>query len=451
MRYQNCLDLNRIQGGIYMISGINNGFYSYQASLNQLRLTQMLQNRYSGLNAVNPVSKANPVTSGANRSTTLSSAANYINQYTSSMTDLMSSANALRGGNSQSAVNQVTAKSSDASVLEASARYKLTSPASYEVNVSQLAAEQVSQTEGVTAGASASGDISFTIAGNKGSKEISVSAAYSNGSAKTNLQQLNDTAKAVNAANVGVTATVVTEDGKSSLKLTSAETGTRDGSFSVTGGYADASGLSKATQEAQDAVYTVSENGTSKEYTSGSNKVSIGYGKFDVTLKKEGTASITTGADSDKITKAMSDFVDSYNETVNLLSSNADRGSGNIMQLKRLATALGSEQGMERMGLSFNKDGTLTLDKEKLTKNLEESPSLTKDLISGSSGLAQRTFSAAQSGLNSSVSSVIQSDLQNYSYEQSTSSINFMNSFARSGVYNMANYNYMGMFINTYM
>lgn len=106
----------------------------------------------------------------------------------------------------------------------------------------------------------------------------------------------------------------------------------------VTGEYADKASLSQAKQDAQNAVYTVSENGSSKEYTSGSNQVSLGYGKFDVTLK--------------------------------------------------------------------------------------ESPSLAKDLISGSSGFAQRAFSAAQSGLNS---------------------------FARSGIYSMSNYNYMGMFINTYM
>lgn len=189
----------------------------------------------------------------------------------------------------------------------------------------------------------------------------------------------------------------MTEDGKSSLKLTSAETGTQKGSFQVTGEYADKAGLSQAKQDVQNAVYTVSEKGTSREYTSGSNQVSIGYGKFDVTLKKEGSASITTEPDTDKITKAMSDLVDSYNEAVKLLNDNADRGSGNIMQLKRLAVALGSRQGMERMGLSINKDGTISLDKEKLTKNLEESPSLTKNLISGSSGFAQRAFSAAQS------------------------------------------------------
>lgn len=434
-----------------MIPGINNGFYSYQASLNQLRLSQALQNRYSGSNSVSAVKKVNPVTNRTNTSTTLTSAVTYVNEYTSSMIDLMSSANALRNTNSQSVVNQVTAKSSDSSVLEASARYKLTSPASYEVNVSQLATGQVNQTENVAAAAEAAGNISFSIAGSKGSAEISVSAAYNNGSAKTNLQQLNDTAKAVNAANVGVRATVVTEDGKSSLKLTSAETGTQKGSFQVTGEYADKAGLSQAKQDAQNAVYTVSEKGISREYTSGSNQVSLGYGKIDVTLKKEGSASITTEPDTDKITKAMSDLVDSYNETVKLLNDNADRGSGNIMQLKRLAVALGSRQGMERMGLSNNKDGTISLDKEKLTKNLKESPSLTKDLISGSSGFAQRAFSAAQSGLNSSVSSVIQNDLQAYSYEQSTSPINFMNSFARSGIYNMSNYNYMGMFINMYI
>ena len=46
------------------------------------------------------------------------------------------------------------------------------------------------------------------------------------------------------------------------------------------------------------------------------------------------------------------------------------------------------EQSLEMAGITANKDGTLSFDKEKLAKNLEEDEALVRDVISGRNGIA---------------------------------------------------------------
>lgn len=427
-----------------MISGINgySGIYGYQAMLNQYKLSQAMQSRGSSFRPIQPVS---PVFSNKD---TLTDSISYLKNYSSSMSDLMNSANALRGSNKAGVANQLSVSSSDQTVMDASNRFKLTSPTTYEVNVSQLAKAQTNTSDAVSSSAKATGDISMQITGNGGNINVQVSSLDANGKQKSNSQMLSEAAAQVNKAGAGVKASVITKDGKSSLQLESVKTGSEN-SFNVSGSFAQNGGMSNVTQAAQNASYTVTENGATKSYTSATNNIRLGTGKIDATLKKEGTATLTVGQDPQQTVSAMEKFVASYNNTVNLLSKNTDKGSGTVRQLEKLQSYVpGSKEGMDRMGLSFNKDGTLSLDKTKLSKNLAEDPSLTKDLISGASGLAQRAFSTAQSASTSTVGSLIGNSLASAQYSQATDSINMMSSFSRSGAYNMMNLYASGMLLN---
>ena len=432
-----------------MISGINgmNNMYGSQSVYNQYRLNQIFQNRYSS-SAVSPVSKIPSFnTSGSG----LSSSLTYLKNYSSTMADVMSSANTLRSGNATSAANKLSAFSSDNSVMEASSRYRPFSETSYEVNVSQLATNQVNTSEALSSTAKADADINMQLQIGDKNVSVNVIATGADGTKKTNSQMLSEAAKQINASDSGLKASVVTKDGKSSLQVESKTTGTGN-SFIVSGSFSEAGkgGMSNVTQSAQNAKYTYTENGVAKSGTSESNKVSLGYGGVEATLKKTGSATVTVGQDPSKLVSGMEDLVKSYNSAVTLLSKNADRGSGNTAQLNRLRQSItGTEEHMERLGLSVNKDGTLSLDKQTLTKSLEEDPKLTKDLISGSFGIGQKAFQSAQSAMSASAESLIRNDLAAETYEQANSPLSYMNYYNRSGAYTMMNYYATGMMFNT--
>lgn len=149
-----------------------------------------------------------------------------------------------------------------------------------------------------------------------------------------------------------------------------------------------------------------------------------------------------------KVNSAMEEFVSSYNQAHSLLQDNVDRGSGTSRQLNRLESVLGPEQHQEMLGLSVNKDGSLTLDKEKLETSLNDEPDLTTDLISGSNGLAQRAFSSSVSSLSTPVGSLIGNDLAEYEYENAMSPTNYMSAFSRTGAHNLSNYYTLGLLLN---
>lgn len=432
-----------------MINGIQNNSYpyGYQASINNIRLNNILQNRLAGSKAVSPVL---PVPADKESGSNLSDSISYLKSYSASMTDLMSSANSLRSGNTGSVVNQLEATSADSAILSSSKNGRLTSPTTYDVTVEQLAKSQVNLSGAVDPNSKAAGDLSMQLQAGGKTVNVEVSSFNESGNQKTNSQMLSEAAAAINKAGAGVKASVVTKDGQSSLKLESVKTGTAN-SFTVTGDFADSTGLADSTQQAQNASYTVTSGGQTKSYSSQSNEVSMDYGKINMTLKAEGSTSVGVGISTQKMVSSMEDLVKNYNSTVDLLTKNQSRGSGNTRQLSSLQNYVtGSKESMEKLGLSFNKDGTLALNKTKLTESLTKEPGLTKDLISGSSGIAQRAFSAATSGAGTSAGSLVGNDVAQNNYRQAVDTVNMMNSFSKRGAFNMMNYSVVGLLFNGY-
>lgn len=429
-------------GGIGNYYGVSRGYYDYQSSVNNLKLQQALT-RYNNTSAVPPVNKVNNKFASS-----MSDSLNFVNKYNSQMSELMNAANALRESNSASLMNQLSVNTSNDEIISASSnRYRLNREQSLDVNVQQLAAAQENVSEGLASRQSASGEMNLTIemAGG-GTYDFSLGNTKPNGAAMTNEEQLTNMAQKINLQKMGVTASVETKDGVSTLKLTSDKTG-EDAGFQVSGSSAADLGLDEASVEAQDAIYTVSEDGRAAQtMRSSTNNIELADGKVAATLNKTGKANVNIGINNEEVVSATEDLINKYNKVVNTLHSNSDRGSGVINQLSRMVMAPASEQSLSKIGITKNDDGTLNLDKDKLTKSLKEDPDVAKEVLGGSSGLANGAFQDAVSGMNQRSSNLMNYDMEIAQNNSMNSSVNFLNMYSKMGSVNLMNLYATGLF-----
>lgn len=213
-------------------------------------------------------------------------------------------------------------------------------------------------------------------------------------SSNNTLQGIRD---AINNANLGVTATIVS-DGSSKpyhLALTSNKTGANSSlKITATGGDGavasllnyDPAGVQNMAQTsaAQDAMATV--NGIA---VSGSgNTLTDTIQGVTLNLAKTGASTLTIARDTNAIQTSVSNFVKSYNDLNKALSGfiayDADSKQGGILlgdsmvpsiqsQIRNTLGAVnsgltGSLTTLSQIGVSFQKDGTLSLDSSKLQK-----------------------------------------------------------------------------------
>lgn len=429
------------------ISSSMASYMNYTSSINQLRLQQALQNYHSNRQAVSPVQRVN--------SSSKDSSLNFLKSYNTTMTDLMQAANTLRGSNASGAANALTFGSSDETVVTAEERFGVRSGQELSLNVTQVAKAQMNQSTGVDALAKASEGMDFNIRSESASGGVSyasvrVDARRNGGGFKTNQEMLEEAASQINQAKSGVEASVLVKDGKASLQITGKTTG-EGNDFQVSGNTGIAEGLSETAQAAQNARYTVTQNGASRNYISSTNEISLDMGRVKATLKKEGSATIAPRADNGRITSAVEDLVSSYNKAVEFLGSNTNKGSEVNLQLRNMVRSLGSEQSLEKAGITKNKDGTLSFDKETLTKNMAKEPELVRDIISGRNGIAQAAFDRSSAALRANSAGLVQNTMRQAEASQSMDGYHFMNTFSKSGAYNLSNYMALGLMMDYFV
>lgn len=428
-----------------------NSLYGYQSTINSLRLTQALS-RNPKLNQSSSSTSASSVVS---KKAAKNANVAFVNEYASSMTDLMQAANALKGSNKSGAMSDLAITSSDEKVATASGKLLINSDKDFKLDVAQIAQAQMNVSEGVKASAYAQSGMNFTVGDDKNSVNVQVSAVKANGGSKTNAQMLREAADQINKSKANVTASVVEKDGVASLQLESKETGTSH-RFEVSGEMGAAAGAENVKTEAANAKYSVTSSGMKTEYESESNTVSVGYVGVSAQLKGRSNLAGIYIRLKRRLSRALGDLVDAYNSSLKFLNDNFDRGSGVGRQMQSLLTGLGSEQSLKQMGISVNKDGTLSFSESALQKNMAKDPSLTRDLISGTGGLADRLFNKASNGLNMSSNSLtnyssVSGTSGSYGSSSSNSATNpyaVLGMYSRSGVYNMSNYNAVGMMLN---
>lgn len=324
---------------------------------------------------------------------------------------------ALGALNSSQAVSPFKATSSSESVLTATTSKDVKNAGTYSVNVNQLAQAQTLKSATVA-------DANSTIVGT-GSLTIQVGTYNSNlntftsptaNSVTVNISASNGTlngiAGAINNANAGVKASVVTASGGGyQLQLTAANSGT-DNTVKITA--ADTYGVPQTgstalgqlafdptaaagsgknltqTTAAQNALLTV--DGTN--VVSQSNNVSNAINGVTLNLVTTGTSSVTVNVnrDSAAFQASAQKFVDAFNalqKTVNSLTVPSPGNTASLAndsvtgrlsgQVSNAVTQAGSGYGNNRLtmadiGITRQADGTLSLDATKLQSAFSTNP-----------------------------------------------------------------------------
>lgn len=336
---------------------------------------------------------------------------------------LSSFQSAMQGLSTASQFNAVTAMPSDSTVASASAT-STAIPGSYAINVSTLAQAQqlASSALASTTTVVGTGTLTFQFGTWNGS---SFSANASTPSKTVTIDTAHNTLSgirdAVNAANIGVTATIVNDGTGFRLVFASNSAGTAN-SLKITvsgdgdGNNTDAAGLSQLaydpaavagsgknlsqTLAAQDATLTV--NGIS--ITKSSNTISdVIQGVTLNLLKQSASTTITVAQNSSAVQSGVQNFVKAYNtlsQTIGGLTAyDASTGQAAILQgdystlsilnqvrslLNRPITGLsGPYTSLSQIGVSFQTDGTLALDSSKLQSALANNFSAVAGLFAG--------------------------------------------------------------------
>lgn len=425
--------------GIYSY-GSGMSYYNYQAAVNNARLVQALSRNPQLQGAMQSVTSANNPTS-------LKDSLNFVKQYTSTMSSLMQAATELKSTNSAGVMNDYTVTSSDTSVATASEQLPVRTQGELTLDVTQTAQAQTNASTAVKASDTASSAMNFTVISFSGAAQVQVDAAYENGASKTNVQMLREAAQQINDQSIGVRASVVEENGESYLQLESLRTGNLYG-FQVNGELGSAAGADSVQTAGADAQYSVTSNGTTRNYTSSRNDITLEGGRISVTLNGAGETTIRSDVDPDQVASALENLTEKYNDALTLLNDNYGRGSGIDRQLRNLVQGLGAESSLEKLGITVNKDATLNFDADVLTENMKKEPSLVKELITGIGGVANTAFNKSVGGMNMNSSSLINEDISNIQDNYLNNQFQYFGMYSRGNAYLQNNFYAVGLMMN---
>ena len=226
---------------------------------------------------------------------------------------------------------------------------------------------------------------------------------------------------AINAANGGVTATIVNDGDATNpyrLVLSSTDSGSTESIRVAVAGEASLSSLLShdpagtqnlsETVTAQDALFTV--DGIS--VTKSSNTVTdvIQGVTLDLVAKTTGPITVSVSQDTDAAKVAVEAFVTAYNELRELINTETNSGAGESTagalasdsstrqilslirtELNQAVTGItGSYTTLSSIGVSFERDGSLSLDESKLNTAIQDDSNNVAELFSAADGYATR-------------------------------------------------------------
>lgn len=231
-------------------------------------------------------------------------------------------------------------------------------------------------------------------------------------------QTLSGIASAINAAAAGVTASIVTDaDGTARLTLKGA-TGAAQ-AFTLSGDTPALSALNVGVGESATTIGSAAGNaqlkldGVAVERSSNTVSDLIEGVKLNLTSAAVGkpvTLGITRPTAA--LTQAVTDFVDTYNQLQAVLKAETnatdgalrnDKNATNLVRALRalplttLATgaAAGAPTNLASIGVSTNRDGTLSVDSSKLTAALSNTPDAVEALFASGTGATGGGIAAA--------------------------------------------------------
>ena len=202
----------------------------------------------------------------------------------------------------------------------------------------------------------------------------------------TNLDILKKLANLINHSTLGITATIRNGNGEnlgaSALALTSKQTGLAEGEsclFSIQTGVDSGSvqtmktlGIDKIFSEPQNSIFTL--NG--KEHSSLSNTFTINN-TFEVTLKnttdEDSPVGVGFKTNNDAIADNIMSLVDAFNNILQVAkdNNNSEISDGNKLYNEISGISKARRESLATIGLMVADDGTISLDKEKLSSAVD--------------------------------------------------------------------------------
>ena len=378
----------------------------------------------------------------------------FVGNYTSILSNLKEINSKLTNNNKNSVLNSIDVSSTNENIIEAKSYFTLKEKNSYKVNVSQIAKAQVNTSSSLISNDMSTMGISTINISNK-TKNYSFNID-SNG--KTNKESLIDIAAKINKSNIGISAIVKEKDNKSVLELIGDRTGENE-DFLVTGTdeFMLQTNLSNITQIARDAIFDVSKNGNTivKNKKSSSNEIDIDGYKVSATLKDVGQVTINMNIDKKKVSDAVNNFVSAYNTTINFLSENVNKGSAISRQIDNLKIPEIYEKNLSSIGISINKEGRLSVDKNVLNDALNNNIEDVEKVLGSKYSVFSKIDKATNSALKESSISLIDGTLysqtnSNSSVNHSLNQINLLSIYNNNGQFGMINYSAIGLILDMY-
>ena len=242
---------------------------------------------------------------------------------------------------------------------------------SFDINVKQLACSQLNTGNYLQPRSKhiKPGEYSFDLSINDVIYEFQFKV--DNSETTNNIQ--NKIARLINRSNIGLTANIKEDSlGNTAINIESKSTGingTTPVIFSIKSDDAnnqpliDTLGLDRVTQYPANAIFDVDGD----ERSSMSNSITINKA-YDVKLSKvtEEPVTISLKADADSIVESLNELVAGYN---NLISVTNDENNNHFQGTEKLQNEIASiarsyKKQLADSGLSLNKDGTISADKE---------------------------------------------------------------------------------------
>lgn len=368
-----------------------------------------------------------------------------LGQLTSALSTFQS---ALSGLNSTSLFNGRTASSSDTSIVKATASATAQS-GSYSLKVTSLATASQTATKNLSISKTAE----FTSTSNTLTVHLGAadSGAVVNIDAGATLEDIRDSLNE-QLESLGITASLITNpsDGSTRLVMSSSETGEgKDIYITANGSLADlaigdaaadalggtsmaavSGGAAGYLQQSKNAVFSI--NGLPME--SGSNSISDAVDGVTFSLAaadSSKTVTVSVAQDKSSVTSNINKFVSAYNElvkTTSQLTAVATVANGekapvvaplvgdssvrNLLSAIRREFSSESTQGnismLTDLGITTQKDGTLSVNSEKLSKALSENYEEVAGFFTGTTGLMNRLDKVASLYTNSSTGIITQ-------------------------------------------
>jgi flagellar hook-associated protein 2 len=283
---------------------------------------------------------------------------------------------------------------------------------SYSISVDSLAvAHKLGSTTSIAS--------SSTLVGNAGD-QMTITVGSESFTLDIGGKSLSSIQDLINEAtdNVGVTAGIVQESDTSvHLVLTSENTGLAnqisvDFTDSLDAPIADPLGMSEI-QPADDAQITI-DNTYVISRSSNTISDAIGGVTFELLAETTSASQMSVSRDAESITSAVGGLVDGYNalmSSISELRSGELSGDGTLRLIEsQVRNMMGGAMGVagdfkyaSQVGITFEKDGTLSFDSAELTAALETDRSAVVDFFTNTdNGLAVKLDSLAESMLQTS-------------------------------------------------